>query len=62
MRKIIILGAAALMLAGAMPVLAESGRGQTREWRQYDRIYRGAIRGELTPRELSNLSPAAAPH
>jgi len=56
MRKIAIMGAAALMIAGTMPVLADSGRSQAREWRQYERIYRGAMRGDLTPRELRNLA------
>jgi hypothetical protein len=56
MKKLAIMGAVALVIAGTMPVLADSGRSQAREWRQYERIYRGAARGDLTARELRNLA------
>ncbi|CDZ28564.1 hypothetical protein [Neorhizobium galegae] len=55
MKKIIIT-ALALLVASAVPSLAQTYRSEARENRQEYRIYRGMARGELTPRELRNLA------
>ena len=55
MKKIIIT-ALALLVASAVPSFAQTYRSEARENRQEYRIYRGMARGELTPRELRNLS------
>jgi hypothetical protein len=57
MKKIII-SALALVMASAIPTLsqAQTWRSEAREHRQEHRIYRGAVRGELTPREMRNIA------
>lgn len=61
--RTIIVGAVALVIGSAAPAAADSvrhygdsGRSVVREHRQEQRIYRGAIRGELTPAELRRLA------
>ncbi|MNE13576.1 hypothetical protein D3C80_1064160 [compost metagenome] len=56
MKKIVI-GAMALMMAATIPTLsqAQTYRSEAREHRQDYRIYRGAVRGELTPGELRQI-------
>lgn len=57
MKKIII-GAMAALMALSVPAIsqAQTWRSEAREHRQEHRIYRGAVRGELTPRETRNLA------
>ena len=69
--KTLLIGAVALVIGSAAPAAADSiryygesgrsyhrdsGRSVVREHRQEKRIYRGAIRGELTPMELRKLA------
>ena len=54
MKKILI-GAVALTLLCTGTSFAQTYRTETREQRQQERIYKGAARGHLTPRELRNL-------
>lgn len=54
MKKIII-SALALLVASAVPSFSQTYRSEARESRQEQRIYRGAVRGELTPQELRNI-------
>lgn len=53
--KKIILGALALLMATSVPTLSQTYRTQGREIRQENRIVRGAVRGDLTPRETRKL-------
>lgn len=53
--KKIILSAVAVLIASSMPSLAQTPHTQSREYRQEHRIVRGAVRGELTPRELRQI-------
>ena len=55
MKKLAIGFAAIVLAATALPAAAQTGRTEHREWRQQERIWRGAVRGDLTPRELRNL-------
>jgi len=50
-----ILAAVALILAGSMPSFAQTPRADYREFRQDQRIVRGAVRGDLNPREIHRL-------
>ena len=54
--KRIVITALALVMASAIPSFAQTYRSEARENRQEHRIYRGAARGELTPRELNNIA------
>jgi len=54
MKKIIV-AAVALVMASSVPGLAQTYRTEGREYRQDNRIVRGMVRGELTPRELRNI-------
>lgn len=49
-----LLAGLAVVMASSMPALSQS-RDQWREYRQDHRIERGALRGQLTPREYRNL-------
>ena len=53
--KKIILATVALVLASAVPTLAQSARSEYREHRQEHRIGRSIARGELTPAETRKL-------
>ncbi|WP_312793762.1 hypothetical protein [Tianweitania sp.] len=53
--KKIILSAVAALIVTTMPSLAQTHRTEAREHRQDHRIVRGAVRGELTPRELRQI-------
>jgi hypothetical protein len=55
MKKIVI-SALALVIASAVPSFAQTYRSEARENRQEYRIYRGAAKGKLTPRELNNIA------
>lgn len=57
MKKIII-GAIAAVIAIAIPTFsqAQTYRSEAREHRQEHRIYRGAVRGELSPHEARRLA------
>ncbi|BDA84319.1 hypothetical protein Sa4125_18610 [Aureimonas sp. SA4125] len=50
-----IIATVALVLAGAIPTLAQTARGEYRENRQEHRIGRALVQGDLTPRETRNL-------
>ncbi|MBW9091790.1 hypothetical protein JNB91_28830 [Rhizobium wenxiniae] len=56
MKKIII-SALALVMAATVPVVsqAQTFRSEARENRQEHRIYRGAVRGELTRKEMRQI-------
>lgn len=54
--KKVVLSALAIVIASAVPSFSQTYRSEAREYRQEHRIYRGAARGELTPRELNNLA------
>lgn len=51
--KKIILATLALVMASAVPTFAQTHHSNAREYRQDGRIVRGAVRGQLTPRELA---------
>ncbi|HEV7415645.1 MAG TPA: hypothetical protein VGN98_05785 [Tianweitania sediminis] len=53
--KKVILGALALVIASAVPSLAQTYRTEAREVRQEHRILRGAVRGDLTRQELRQI-------
>ena len=53
--KKIVLSAIAILIASSVPSLAQHHRAEAREYRQENRIIRGAVRGELTPRELRQI-------
>jgi hypothetical protein len=55
MKKIIVT-ALALVMASSVPALSQTYRTEGREYHQDGRILRGAVRGQLTPQELRNLS------
>lgn len=55
--KSLILSATALFLAAStLPGAAQAWRTERREDNQQQRIWRGAMKGDLTPRELRNLA------
>jgi hypothetical protein len=54
MKKIVI-SALALVMASAIPSLAQTYRAEGRENQQERRIMRGAVQGELTPQEMRNI-------
>ena len=54
--KKIILSTLAVVMVSAMPVLAQTYRTEGREYRQENRIMRGAVQGKLTPQELRNIA------
>ena len=53
--KKIILATVALVLASAVPTLAQTARSEYREHRQEHRIGRALVQGDLTPRETRKL-------
>ena len=53
--KTTILAAVALVLMGSLPGAAQTPRADYREYRQDQRIIRGAVRGDLNPREIHRL-------
>ena len=55
MKRILISALALAMAATALPAAAQTYRSENREDRQQWRIYRGAVQGELTNRELRRL-------
>lgn len=55
MKRIVISALALVMAAGALPAAAQSWTGENRQDHQRWRIERGAVRGELTHRELRRL-------
>ncbi|MBE7183358.1 MAG: hypothetical protein INR68_02990 [Methylobacterium mesophilicum] len=55
MKKTILAGLA-LVIASAVPSMAQTVRTENREYRQDGRIIRGINQGELTPREMRNIN------
>jgi hypothetical protein len=53
--KKIIASALALVMLSAVPSVAQTYRSEGRENRQDYRIFRGAVQGEITPREMHRL-------
>ena len=53
--KKIILTAVALVIASSMPGLTQTHRAESRENRQENRIVRGIVQGDLTPRETRKV-------
>lgn len=53
--KRIILTTLAIILASAVPTLAQTARSEYREHRQEHRIGRSLMQGDLTPRETRKL-------
>ncbi|KQQ38106.1 hypothetical protein ASG19_03280 [Rhizobium sp. Leaf306] len=57
MKKIAITTLALVMASAfAVPSFAQTYRSESRENRQENRIYRGAVTGKLTPQELRNIA------
>lgn len=55
MKIAILATAAAMLVATAVPSMAQTYRSDVRQYRQQERIERGIRRGDLTPREARRL-------
>jgi len=56
MKPLIFSAAALFLAASALPSAAQTWRTERREDNQQQRIWRGGLKGELTPREMRNLA------